>query len=194
MDDKEKPQRSTPEMFSIEGSDLMEVDAAKELVEELLNKAGAARQEGEQQYYVLEGEEAKRIFEKLAAGPAPQGFIQTSEWVQPAAHGGCMPDEALHELGSRLQTADGLPEVTPADAIDYECGEEVYVLPDAKAMQEFVANLGVSDASSYTKTTVWNKNKGEADEQQLALLTDIADRLQAIETVLLRIEQLLRTP
>ncbi|HWQ61356.1 MAG TPA: hypothetical protein VN521_03535 [Negativicutes bacterium] len=192
MDSKEKLQKSARELFSVQGSDFMEVDAAKEVVAELLSKAGAAKQDGEQQYYVLEGEEAQKVLDKLAVRQAPQGFIQTSEWVQPAAQSGHTTDEALQALGNRLQTAGKPPEPAPADTVDCQCGDDVYVLPDEQAMQEFVANLGVCDASNYTKTTAWDKNQGDADNRQLALLTDIAARLQAIETVLLRLEQTLK--
>lgn len=192
MDDKEKPKKADSEMFAIQGSDFMEIEAAREAVAELLSKAGAVGQDGEQQYYVLDGEEAQKVLEKLAAAQAPQGFIQTSEWVQPAAQSEHTTGEGLQDLGSRLRAAGKLPESAPADNVDCLCGDEVYVLPDMTAMQEFVANLGVSDASNYSKTTIWNKNQGETDNRHLALLTDISVRLQAIESVLLRVEQLLR--
>jgi len=191
LEGKEKRKRLEQELFSMQGSDFMGIGAANEAVSELISKAGIVWDSGDQQFFVLEGEEVKEVISKLA-GQAPQGFVQTSEWMQPTAPPGPLADELLQDMGKHLQDVVTPEELAAADEVHCQCGEDVYVLPDGKAMQEFVANLGVSDASAYTKTSVWNKQQGDADNKQLALLADIAARLQTIETILLRLEQSLK--
>lgn len=187
---KEKPAIIDPELISIQSEDLMEVGTANQAVSELLTKA-VLRQDGQQQYFLLEGEEAEGMLSKLA-GQAPQGFILTNEWVRPDTFPGLMIDESLRKIGAHLQSVAKPSEPASVDDIHCECGDEVYVLPDQKAMQELIANLGASDAADYTKMKFWNKNQADADNKQLALLGDIAARLQVIETILLRLEQLLK--
>ncbi len=110
-------------------------------------------------------------------------FKEMTTRLQALTDAGAAPAEA--DLGSKSQQSV----IIPNSGCEY--GDEIQVLPDGAAVEEFLRSMADKEAKNFSKTRRWNAAAGSLDKKQEALLADTAARLDAIEARLERLENLL---
>lgn len=192
MSDKQKPAATEMWQVSAGGTDALDVTDANKAVSQLISKASEVLQDGDQHIYVLSKEVADEVLGTLQV-KAPEVFVQTNTWSKPAPSADNKDDTLLAAMGTHLQSGAAPEEARTTDQVQFEYGDQAYVLPDEASAREFIANLAAGDATAFQQTKQWNKQPpGVLDGKLEAAFEDIAARLQAIEAVLLRMEAFIK--
>ncbi|SDF14583.1 hypothetical protein [Sporolituus thermophilus] len=173
---------------------------------QLLRDEYLAWQDGEQKVYILPPEAGEQLLRGLPDAE-PGEFTLTRVWRREEAEAQNVQSVTLQEIAARLQAIPDAASPEPAAAagedmaqfpgdaeVEWQYGEEAYVLPNTAAVDEFLRNLAGSSAENFSQNRLWQKPvMTTGQKKQEALLEEIAARLRAIEEQLARLEKFLMT-